>query len=126
MLLFINTSDQQEAQLALVSGEIVWHKFAAANLSENLILEIKKFLQKQQAGWDQIQQIAVVTGPGPFSKIRTAVATANALAFSLKISIVGMAKGELPHDLRKLLSFKSQKMIQPYYDREPNITKPRK
>ena len=63
-ILFIDTSDFESAQLALVSGGVVWHKFAGRNLSENLLLEIKKFSKKNKISLRQITKIAVIVGPG--------------------------------------------------------------
>lgn len=123
MLLFIDTSDEEAVKLALIDKNIVWHKFSSYNLSEDLILEIKKFFQKQKTNFEDLSKVAVVTGPGSFSKIRTAVATANALAFALKIPVLGISKDEVPVDLKKLLLMIFQKMTVPVYDREPNITK---
>ncbi len=122
MILFIDTSDYEQVQLALVKKFIVWHKFGSKNLSEQLLVEIKKFCKKQKVGLNQLKKIAVVVGPGGFSRLRTAVATANALAFGLKIPVIGLSKHQVPENLSELASFKSQKMIQPIYDKDPNIT----
>jgi len=122
MLLFIDTSDYEEATIALVEKQVVRHHFKAHNLSEILLPEIKKFLKKQKIQFDQLQKIAVVVGPGGFSRIRTAVSTSNALAFARKIPIAAITKNNLPADLKKLTLVKSQQMVKPIYDREPNIT----
>jgi len=122
MLLFIDTSDFESAALALVNQQIVWHKFTSRNLSEQLLVEIKKFLKKQKLELKDLTKLAVIIGPGGFSRIRTAVATANALGFSLDIPIVGLEKPNQPADLKKLLVSPSQKMFQPAYGKEPNIT----
>ena len=127
MLLFLDTSEFEHNRLALVSTKIVEHKFVTSDLSKNLLPEIKKFLAKQKVFLKNIKTIAVVVGPGGFSKIRTAVATANALAFGLNIEVLGLPKAKVPADLKDLLKFKSKKkMTAPIYDREPNITKPSK
>jgi len=126
MLLFIDTSDYEKVSIALVEKQVIYHHFKSHNLSEELLVEIKKFLKKQKVELKQLQKIAVVVGSGGFSRIRTAVSTANALAFALKISITAISKDKLPTDLIKLELVKSQKMVKPVYDREPNITLPKK
>ncbi len=122
MLLFINTSEFDIAELALVSDKVIWHKFGAENLSEQLLPEIKKFCSKQKVALIDLKKIAVVTGPGSFSRIRTGIATANALAYSLKIAIVGLEKNQIPQNLVNLKTFKTKKMAVPAYGKEPNIT----
>jgi tRNA A37 threonylcarbamoyladenosine modification protein TsaB len=104
MVLFIDSSDREMVRLDLARDKTrVTHIFQTDhNLSEKLIPEIKKFLQKQKVKLNQIKKIEVMAGPGPFSRIRTAVATANALAYALQLK---------------------QKMVQPVYDRQPNITR---
>jgi tRNA A37 threonylcarbamoyladenosine modification protein TsaB len=100
----INVLDPLEVRIVLSSqNNRVEHKFSTRDLSETLVAETKKFLKKQKVELDQLQSIVVVPGSG-FSRTRTAVSTANALAFGLKIN---------------------QKMIKPTYDREPNITWPK-
>jgi tRNA threonylcarbamoyl adenosine modification protein YeaZ len=124
MLLFLDTSDFKETKIALVGKEIVWHKFAAHDLSERLLPEIRKFCKRQKIALNQIDKIAVVEGPGSFSKIRTGVATANALALGLGLEVVPI-KANVPVDLRLLVSKRGQKLAKPYYAQKPSITLPR-
>jgi tRNA A37 threonylcarbamoyladenosine modification protein TsaB len=122
MFLFIDTSEYDQTQLALVDKQVKSHVFLSVALSEKLVLEIKKFLKKESVKLNSVKKIGVVVGPGGFSRIRTAVSTANALAFGLNIPIVAIEKSEIPKDLRDLLVKKAKKMVEPKYDREPNIT----
>ena len=122
MLLFIDTSDQQIVRLALINEGVIKHQFQTQQLSESLIVEIKKFCQKQKIKLNQIKKIAVVVGPGGFSRIRTAVATANALAFGLNIPVIGLKLVNIPTDLKKLKILKGEKLVKPMYDHGPNIT----
>ena len=75
------------------------------NLSENLIAEIRQFFQKQKIEISALKKIAVASGPTPFSRIRTAVATANALNYAL------MTK---------------QRLIKSKYGSAPNISRPKR
>lgn len=126
MYLFIDTTNQESVGLALSSGnKTVTHIFNVNyNLSEVLIPEIKKFLAKQKIKLPEIVKIGVVTGPGGFSKIRTAVATANALAFGLGIKVVGVRAGQV--DFKKIWSLAGTLAVKPYYGHGPNITWPKK
>jgi hypothetical protein len=106
MKLSIDASDQSVVKLGLtLNNKQVTHVFETnQNLSERLIPEIQKFLRKKKIKLVQIRKIEVMAGPGPFSRIRTAVATANALAYALNLK---------------------QPRVKPIYSQGPNITKPR-
>ncbi|MEJ0021613.1 MAG: tRNA (adenosine(37)-N6)-threonylcarbamoyltransferase complex dimerization subunit type 1 TsaB [Candidatus Doudnabacteria bacterium] len=127
MLLFIDTTDQDSAKLTLISNsKTIDHIFKVShNLSEVLIGQIQTFLKKQKIKFADLDKIAVVTGPGHFSKIRTAVAAANALAYGLGIPVVSISAG-LKIDWQQLAKQKGKRMTQPQYGREPNITLPKK
>ena len=55
--------------------------------AEKLLPNIRKILLKFKIKPAELDSIAVVTGPGPFTGLRVGVATANALAFGLKIPL---------------------------------------
>ena len=59
--------------------------------SEKLIPLIEKMLRDTEWGIEDIEGIAVSTGPGSFTGIRIGVSTARALAQCLKIPLVGIA-----------------------------------
>lgn len=102
MTLSIDASDPLKVKLGL-DGQI--HFFETDyGLSERLIPEIKEVLQRQKAKINNITKIEVAAGPGPFSRIRTAVATANALVYALGLP---------------------QKTVKPIYGRAAHITKPK-
>lgn len=123
MILFIDTTDQESANLALISGSKTVHRVFKVNhnLSEILVPEIKKFLAGQKIRQTDLKKIGVVVGPGHFSKVRTAVAVANAMAYGLKIPVAGVKSSEKP-DWPKFLNRKGSSMVKPLYDREPHIT----
>ena len=114
MILSIDASDLKTIKLDLILGEKIFtHTFDANyDLSERLTGEIEKFLSKQKIKLGSIKKIAVSAGPGHFSRIRTVVATANALAFGLNIKVVPIQS----------LKEKGKNMILPIYDKAPNIT----
>lgn len=122
-MLFIDTTDKEFVNLALVRpGQTINHIFKAGhNLSEILVPEIKKFLAKQKVKFSSLKKIGVVAGPGHFSKVRTAVAVANALAYGLHIPVVGIRAGQ-KFDWQKSAGQKGSGMVKPIYDRKLNIT----
>ena len=126
MILFFDSSDFDSTRLTLIGAKVIEHNFATKNLSEQLLSETKKFLAKHKIRFKQINTLAVVTGPGGFSRIRTVVATVNALAFGLNIPVIGLPKDKLPTDLRKLKTWPGKKLVMPKYDRQPTITISRK
>lgn len=125
MILFIDTSDE-EARLALIDGtKIASRKFVSRRISENLLPNIQNLLKKNKADFKHLKKIAVVTGPGPFSRIRTAVVTSNVLAYALDVPVTGIRSSEVPADLTILDKFKTTKQVLPFYQKPPNITKPK-
>lgn len=80
-----------------------------------------------------IAGIAVITGPGQFSALRTGIAIANAFGYALSIPVVGVSKNEAMDTLsfirigiKKLKRKKRFSPIMPEYGKEPNITEPNK
>jgi len=122
VILFLDTSDLEQVQIALISDQTIWHRFASRNLSEELLPQIKKFCKAQKVELKNLEKIAVVVGPGGFSRIRTAVSTANALALGLGILVAGLKKDQLDIGLDKISIAKGQKIVVPLYDKNPNIT----
>jgi len=123
MLLFIDATNPETVRLALVSkNSVTQHHFNNENLSERLILEVQKFCKKEKIRLSDLTKLAVVIGPGYFSKIRTAVATANALAYGLKIPVIGIKSGQ-KLVWSKILGGKSHLMVRPFYGKQPNITR---
>jgi tRNA A37 threonylcarbamoyladenosine modification protein TsaB len=103
MKLLIDTTDPEKVTLTLTSDhKTIIHVFQTdRNLSEKLIPEIEKFLSKQKVKLSDLRQIEAAGGAGHFSRIRTALATANALAYGLNIK---------------------QPILKAVYSGEPNIT----
>ncbi len=58
--------------------------------SKNLIPDIENILKNTELEIDQISFIGVNQGPGPFTTLRVAITTANALNFALKIPLVSI------------------------------------
>lgn len=137
MLLGINTSDKITEFCLLDSKKILFEysRVSQKDEAETLLNEINQKFSQHFIGWKDISSLFVVRGPGNFTSVRVGIAIANALSFVLKIPIYAMILSELsnirnPKDsfgsalikinLKKIRPFK---IVPPYYDREPNISK---
>jgi tRNA A37 threonylcarbamoyladenosine modification protein TsaB len=107
MILSIDSTDSAVVKLGLTyKQEHFEHIFESQrDFSEKLLPEIEKFLKKRKKTLKDLKNIEVKPGFNGFSRSRTTVATANALAYALNISVNGLKAGILAE-----------------YDREPNIT----
>lgn len=96
--------------------------------------EIENLLHQTKTKPQTLTAITVVTGPGSFSSLRVGVVVANTLAWLLKIPIISLRVGETDNDqqLYNLVTNKLKKagkrfkQIRPFYNKEPNITWPKK
>jgi tRNA A37 threonylcarbamoyladenosine modification protein TsaB len=127
MILVIDGSNPEHVNLGILAeNRANWHKFAPDyDFSEKFTLEIQKFLKKSKVSLGYMTKIAVFVGPGPFSRIRTAVVAANALAFALNIPVIGVSGKNPDFTEENLNSLPESKRVTPLYEREPNITLPK-
>lgn len=93
LLLALDTSTRQSS-VALctedeLAGEYVWN--AGTNHSVELLGHIQRMLAECQLTMEQIDAVAVATGPGSFNGVRVALSTAKALAFALKKPLLGVS-----------------------------------
>lgn len=131
MILFIDTASEINRVMILsekfdVLREKNWKP--ERNQMEKLLPAIQE-LCKEECGkactgeiFSGLKKIIVVTGPGPFTSVRIGIATANALSFSLKISVLGIKKDDLEKyktldKVPKKLFYKgSLGFIEPFYN----------
>lgn len=122
MILFFNNIERDETKICLFdkSGNLVgeWSKINSTTS------EILRFLTKKITK-ENISKMIVVRGPGMFSRVRSAVAIANALAFSLHIRLIGIKKQEKAYNFRRVVKHEGHKMIEPFYGKKAHITKPK-
>lgn len=135
MILFINTSQAEQATLMLDDGRRVFeHSFATGfNRTDTLLKHINIFLIKRKLKAKDLEGVVVVTGPGPFTSLRIGVIVANTLGYALNIKVVGIKATEFRSDdmlakkgkamLKKVKGFQ---IVEPFYGKAPNITKPKK
>lgn len=130
MILAIRT-DKPVAELVLLDeagntqANYSWE--AHRTLAATLVSKIGEFLADNSVDTQTLTGIIVFSGSGSFTGLRIGATVANALAYSHGISVVaGEGKDWLTDGVMKLKSAKPGNYVVPTYDREPNITKPKK
>jgi len=92
---------------------------------DKLLLKINEIISPKNIGG-----VIVYTGPGPFTGVRVAVSIANALSYALGVPVAGVSKIDDKEKMLRIglknLKEDNQKIVFPVYDKEPNITKPKK
>lgn len=123
-ILFINTTEFQKLELALISKEKVEEFKTELGFNENYkTLEyIEKFLKSQKLVLRNLSQIFVCSGPGSFTGIRVGVSLAQALGLGLNIPVIAIPKSKIPKDLTKLPNLKLPAKQTLHYGAKPNIT----
>lgn len=119
MTLYINTIAKDEITLALLQDDkILANKVIQAPRlqSEKLLPAIDRLLFSKKVSLKQLSKIVVANQGGSFTSLRIGVITANALAYALKIPVEAE-----PKTLRKNKIFSTYSIVEPMYDREPNI-----
>lgn len=132
MYLFLNTQNSDQIILALInkSGQILVMKKISAEhqQSEKLLASLESILKQAKINLKKITGLIVVTGPGSFTALRIGLATANILAWSLQIPIIGLkSTNQSPEQLikvglKKITKIKKFQQVLPEYGQEPNIT----
>ncbi|NCF75432.1 MAG: tRNA (adenosine(37)-N6)-threonylcarbamoyltransferase complex dimerization subunit type 1 TsaB [Xanthomonadaceae bacterium] len=112
MFLFINTARKNKIEVALFdinkNNKIkILNKMTSRAKSDKLLIIIDKLLQKEKASLGKLKRIFVVNGPGPFTAVRMAIATANTLAYGLNIPVRGV-KFEKNKNIENLIKFYCQ------------------
>ncbi|HLZ60012.1 MAG TPA: tRNA (adenosine(37)-N6)-threonylcarbamoyltransferase complex dimerization subunit type 1 TsaB [Ktedonosporobacter sp.] len=93
LLLALDTSTNQST-IALCSeheiyGEYSW--YSANNHSVELLRNVQRLFVESQMTMQQLDVVAVATGPGSFNGVRVALTTAKTFSFSLKKRLVGVS-----------------------------------
>ena len=103
----------QSLRLALLkNGKLINQELKIKrNISEILILEIDKFLKKSHTNIKEIKSIYIITGPGSFTGIRSALTYAKALKLTMNLNIFGLSKFELINSKIKLSKISKSKCI---------------
>lgn len=118
MILYINTTASDEILLSLSdSGRVLVSKKIKSlrQQSEKLLPSIEKLLLSKKIKLTSLKKIVVANFGGSFTALRIGVITANALAYALDIPVESESK------LKKNKTFSKYSLVEPIYDREPNI-----
>ncbi len=97
LLLALDTSTRQSS-IALCSKDelyIEYTWFSGNNHSVELLANIQRCVAASQFSLQQLDAVAVASGPGSFNGVRVALATAKALAFALKKPLIGVSTLEI-------------------------------
>jgi tRNA threonylcarbamoyladenosine biosynthesis protein TsaB len=94
MLLLALDTSTRHASISLSSedellGEYTWH--VGNNHSVELLERVQQLIDESAKTMQDIDGIAVATGPGSFNGVRVAVATAKTFAFTLRKPLLGVA-----------------------------------
>jgi len=123
MILYINTTDNEKVKLILKKGDKVLDeiKFSARfKQAEKLLPEIDKLLKKKKIKLKDLKEIRVENYGGSFTSLRIGVITANTLGFALGIPVKSNKNNKTTKKYTKF------NIVEPIYNREPNITLPKK
>lgn len=100
-------------------GKIDSMKIEGMKLTDTLLANIDRLLEKNNISKKEIGAIEVNPGPGPYTSLRVGVTTANILALSLNIPINRIS------DKSNINENEYSSPVMPKYAHMPNITKPK-
>jgi len=128
MYLYFNAQDFNKLVLGFFDKKIKLKKFET---EPNLFLQtITNFFDTNKVDFQKVKGIAIVTGPGSFTALRSILSIVNTILLVQKIKVIEI-KNETDLDDEKLFNqavvkFKkgigSTKFIRPHYNKEPNIS----
>jgi tRNA threonylcarbamoyladenosine biosynthesis protein TsaB len=115
-LTLVDGSGQEKERYSWESGR---------TLAELLLEEIKDLLKRNQLDWAQLEGLVVFEGPGSFTGLRIGITVANTIAYTRKIPIVGTRGDDwIKQGAERLAKGENDTQVAPFYDRQPNITRP--
>ena len=127
MILALKTdSNDSEIYLLNPDGTIAKQKVwsSGRTLARDLLDEIDSLIDGK---FSDLAGVIIFKGPGSFTGLRIGITTANALAYSENIPIVGTSGDNWLNDgLKELKASKDNKIVLPEYGSPVNITKPKK
>jgi tRNA threonylcarbamoyladenosine biosynthesis protein TsaB len=124
MTLYINTVSSDELTVAVRDGAktLAQKKIKAPRQQgEKLMPAIAALLKKYKIKLSDLKKVVVANRGGSFTSLRIGVITANALAYALNIPVLA----EAPAAGRRK-KFGRHALVEPLYDRAPDIGRPKK
>ncbi len=111
--MFLILDFTQSLRLAIINNNqtIIKEIKTKKNISEILVLEIDKFLKKSNTNLKKIKSICVITGPGSFTGIRSALTYAKSIKLITKVDIFGISKFEIINSQFKSNRYNKKKCI---------------
>lgn len=129
MILAIRT-DKPEAELTLLDAGVVLatHSWLAhRQLADTILSSIETLLATEGKDFTALTGVIVFAGPGSFTGLRIGSATANALAYSLRIPVVATSGTRWQQEgVEKISTGNVDAIALPEYGGEANITLPKK
>lgn len=127
MIILTMRTDNPEAEIGLYEDEkqIAYYKWHAhRELAATLHQKIKDMLEAQGHVLKDIGGIVCLKGPGSFTGLRIGITVADALAFGLKVPIVGIVHESewIEQGLVRLKKGESDHIITPEYGAPVHIT----
>ena len=115
--MFLILDFTKSLKLAIFSKNILFTKElnTQKNISEILIVEVEKFLKKSKISIKQLKSIYVITGPGSFTGIRSALTFAKSLKLTMKLNLYGLSKFEIINFKFKINKYNENRRIFLHY-----------
>ncbi len=128
MILLLDTSTPT-CRLSLIDGDQRYDTewVADRQLAHGLLLFLNDQLAMHGWTWADLSGLGVYRGPGSFTGLRIGLTILNTLADSLAVPIIG-TDGDAWQNraLTALKEGNNDRIVLPLYDRDANITTPRK
>jgi hypothetical protein len=121
------TRELTKIALYSVQGKLIdrYEWPARFSQSEELLQKVDTLLHKNQLSKKDLRGIIINRGPCSYTGVRVGITTANLLAFSLNIPILGIKdeKDDFERKVFDLITLNSfNEPVEPFYDRPPHIT----
>ena len=115
--MFLILDFTKSLRIAIINKDILIQKElnSKKNISEILIFEIEKFLKKTKVNIKKFKSIYIITGPGSFTGIRSALTFAKSLKLTMKLNIFGLSKFQIINSKIKINKFNKKRFIFLYF-----------
>lgn len=93
LTIMINTASRENAVALLNNGQVLGERAWPSNADESqtILPKLEELLDQEGKGWNDVQRVVAVTGPGSYTSLRVGITIANAIAWSRKIPIAGVS-----------------------------------
>jgi tRNA A37 threonylcarbamoyladenosine modification protein TsaB len=124
MFLIIDNSEEGRIILSFLLNNKFVQRIYKKTKNPSALIYLEKLLFGLKLTLKDIKYLGVVVGAGRFTASRLAVTAANALAFSLKIPVVGLPKNfNQTSVLKKIKSVRAGRYVLPKYSGEARVSR---